>query len=111
MSMNKPPRVWVSNNKPKAGEVLRVRAQIEHVMETGLRIDPDTGRPRSRHILSRFEARLDEQPLFVWEPGTSIAQNPYIEFTFKARHSGELNLSWQDDQGQTLSFRKTIAVG
>ena len=44
MSMKQPPRVWVSNENPQAGDILRVRAQIEHPMETGLRTD----RPRAR---------------------------------------------------------------
>ena len=50
MSMKQPPRVWVSNENPQAGDILRVRAQIEHPMETGLRTDPGTAqmvRPRS----------------------------------------------------------------
>ena len=41
--MSKPPRIWVSNAAPKKGEVVRVRAQMEHVMESGLRTDPATG--------------------------------------------------------------------
>ncbi len=110
MSMNKPPRVWVSNEQPKAGDLLRVRAQMEHPMETGLRDDPATGKPRPRHILNYFEAKMNDRPIFVWEPGTSIAQNPYIEFTFKARQSGTLNLFWKDDRGNTLSASKTITV-
>ena len=44
MSQAKPPRVWVSNANPKKGEVLRVRAQMEHVMESGLRTDPANGK-------------------------------------------------------------------
>lgn len=110
MSMSKPPRVWVSNEQPKAGEVLRVRAQMEHVMETGLRTDPATGQVRPRHIMNYFEAKLGDTLLFVWEPGTSVAPNPYIEFTFKARRSGALNLLWKDDQGARLSASKTITV-
>ena len=112
MSMNKPPRVWVSNEKPKAGDILRVRAQMEHVMETGLRNDPATSKPRPRHIMNHFEAKLGGKLIFTWDPGTSIAQNPYIEFTFKARQSGELTMLWKDDQGQTLTAtrRKTHAL-
>ncbi|PWW47787.1 thiosulfate oxidation carrier complex protein SoxZ [Melaminivora alkalimesophila] len=109
MGQNKPPRVWVSNATPKAGEVLRVRAQIEHAMESGLRSDAE-GRPRPRNIVTRFEARLDEALLFVWEPGISVAQNPYIEFTFVARTGGELRLQWQDDAGQRLEASRTIAL-
>ena len=108
--MSKPPRIWVSNATPKKGEVVRVRAQMEHVMESGLRTDPATGKVRPRNIVSRFEARLGNALLFSWEPGISIAQNPYIEFTFLARESGELNMLWKDEQGQTLTAQKAIAV-
>ena len=108
--MSKPPRVWISNASPKKGEVLRVRAQMEHVMESGLRTDPATGKVRPRNIVNRFEARLGNALLFTWEPGISIAQNPYIEFTFLARESGELNMLWKDEQGQTLTAQKAIAV-
>ena len=110
MSQAKPPRVWISNANAKKGEVLRVRAQMEHVMESGLRTDPATGKVRPRNIVNRFEAKLGNTLLFSWEPGISIAQNPYIEFTFLARESGELNMFWKDEQGQTLSAQKTITV-
>ncbi|MDO5623094.1 MAG: thiosulfate oxidation carrier complex protein SoxZ [Pseudomonadota bacterium] len=108
----RPPRVWVSNPKPTKDEVLRVRAQIEHIMESGLRIDPDTGKPRPRHIVTRFEARFGPERalLFAWQPGISIARNPYIEFTFIARQSGELQLHWEDDQGRTLHDKRSITV-
>ena len=111
MATPKAPRIWVSNANPKAGDVLRVRAQMEHVMESGLRTDPATGKVRPRNILSHFEARLDDALLFAWTPGISIAQNPYIEFTFLARESGELHLHWKDDTGQALSAQKTITLG
>ena len=110
MSTPKPPRIWISNATPKKGEVLRVRAQIEHTMESGLRTDSSTGKLRPRNIVTRFEARLGNQLLFTWEPGISIAQNPYIEFTFAARESGELRMLWKDDEGQTVSAQKPITV-
>ena len=110
MATLKAPRIWVSNASPKAGDVLRVRAQMEHVMESGLRTDPATGKVRPRNILSHFEARLDDALLFAWTPGISIAQNPYIEFTFMARKSGTLHFHWKDEAGQTLKAEKAIAV-
>ena len=39
--MQKPPRTWISNATPKQGELVRVRAQIEHIMESGLRTDAE----------------------------------------------------------------------
>ncbi|MDD3353065.1 thiosulfate oxidation carrier complex protein SoxZ [Zoogloea sp.] len=105
----KPPRVWVSSVKPARGEVVRVRAQIEHLMESGLRVDP-AGNPRPRNIVRSFEARLGPQLIFRWEPGIGIAQNPYIEFTFLARESGELLMLWTDEANATQEARKTITL-
>lgn len=110
MSQTKPPRIWVSNATPKKGEVLRVRAQMEHVMESGLRTDPATGQVRPRNIVNRFEALLGDALLFAWTPGISVAQNPYIEFTFVARQSGTLHFHWKDDAGQSLKAEKAITV-
>lgn len=108
--MATPPRVWVSNARPARGELVRVRAQVEHVMESGLRTDPATGQVRARNIVKAFEARLGPALLFTWEPGISIAQNPYIEFTFIARESGELVLAWIDEQAARQEARKGITL-
>ena len=107
--MSKPPRVWISSTSAKKGEVLRVRAQVEHIMESGLRRNED-GSPKPRNIINRFEARLGETLLFSWQPNISIAQNPYLEFTFLARESGELHMLWRDEQGQFMEARKSITV-
>src|SRR5690554_2556679 len=84
--MSQAPRMWISNASPKAGEVVRVRAQIRHRMESGMRLDAD-GDLIPRNIVSKFEARLSDDLLFVWEPETAITQHPYLEFTFAARKS------------------------
>lgn len=105
----KPPRVWVSNAKPARGELVRVRAQIEHPMESGLRVDGE-GQLRPRHIISRFEARLGPHWLFTWEPGVTVSPNPYIEFTFLAREAGELLMVWTDEKGPPIEARRSIAV-
>lgn len=105
----KPPRIWVSNTKPARGELVRVRAQIEHVMESGLRLDAN-GQTRPRHIISKFEAKFGPHLLFTWEPGISVSPNPYIEFTFVAREAGELVMVWTDEKGPAIEARKTIAL-
>ena len=55
--MLRPPRIWISSATPKAGERVRVRAQVDHRMETGLRTD-DGGKTILRNITNRFEATL-----------------------------------------------------
>ena len=103
------PRIWISNAAPKSGEVVRVRALIEHRMETGLRLGED-GQAIQRNIVSRFEAKLDDELLFVWEPETAISQNPYIEFTFLAVKPGELTMTWTDDSGAVITGSKAVMV-
>ena len=95
------PRIWISNASPKLNEIVRVRALIEHRMESGFRPGAD-GTLIARNIIHRFEAKLNGDLLFSWFPETAISQNPYIEFTFKARASGELSMQWEDDEGHII---------
>ena len=108
--MSRPPRIWISNETPEKGEILRVRAQIVHPMETGFRFGPD-GEPLPMNIVTRFQALLDDDLLLEWQPETAISQNPYIEFTFAARHSGTLRMVWSDGSGVTDEAEREIRVG
>lgn len=107
--MARPPRIWLSNETPALGEVVRVRAQIVHVMESGLRLDA-LGALIPRNTLSHFTAKLGEDLILDWVPETAISQNPYIEFTFKARQSGTLTMVWSDATGTVAEARQEIIV-
>lgn len=104
-----PARIWLSNATPEVGELVRVRAMITHRMETGLRLDPE-GNPTTKNIIHTFTATLNDEPLFSWYPETAISQNPYIEFTFVARQSGELRLEWVADDGEVFTGSSTLTV-
>lgn len=103
------PRIWISNAKPKTGEVVRVRALIEHRMESGLRLNKE-GQPVARNIINDFKANFNGELLFSWQPETAISQNPYIEFTFVARQSGTLEMSWTDDQGAVINGQTELTI-
>lgn len=107
--MSRPPRIWVSNETPAKGEIVRVRAQIVHPMESGFRIDA-AGVPIPRNILTGFTASLDDQKLLDWQPETAISQNPYLEFTFAARQPGTLRMVWTDDSGTIAEAEREIAL-
>lgn len=103
------PRIWISNATPTLGELVRVRALIEHRMESGFRLSAD-GTPLPRNIIHSFQAKINEQLLLSWQPETAISQNPYIEFTFIATVSGELNMQWIDDEGQIIQGSTTLTI-
>ncbi|MFT3688792.1 thiosulfate oxidation carrier complex protein SoxZ [Paenirhodobacter sp.] len=102
------PRIWISNTTPAPGEILRVRAQVAHPMETGFRSGPDG--PLPMNIVTRFAATLDGALLLEWLPETAVAQNPYIEFTFAARHGGLLRMVWTDASGDFASAEQEIRL-
>lgn len=107
--MSQAPRIWISNDIPKKGEVVRVRAQIRHRMESGMRVD-DSGNLVPRNIVSHFEARLGDDLLFEWQPETAITQHPYLEFTFVARQTEDLTMTWTDDEGVVVTGSKAITI-
>lgn len=107
--MASPPRIWMSNETPAQGEIVRVRAQVVHIMESGFRLDAD-GETIPPDLLTRFTASLDDTLLMEWLPETAISQNPYIEFTFAARRSGTLKMIWTDSHGTVATVERALTV-
>lgn len=103
------PRIWISNDNPQQGEIVRVRAVIVHRMETGLRLNHE-GETIDRNIINKFTASFNDQLLFEWLPETAIAQNPFLEFTFIARQSGTLAMRWEDDEQNVITGETAITV-
>lgn len=107
--MSRPPRIWISTETPARDEIVRVRAQIAHPMETGFRHYAD-GTPLPPNLMTRFQALLDDVLLMEWLPEPAVAQNPYIEFTFAARTSGTLRMIWTDETGDFAEAERRITV-
>ena len=67
--MSRPPRIWISNETPEKDEIVRVRAQIVHVMESGFRLDAN-GDPIPADVLTGFTATTERlwqevRPLYL----------------------------------------------
>lgn len=107
--MTRPPRIWISNETPKEGEIVRVRAQMVHVMESGFRLDAG-GQTIPEDLLTGFIASLGDAVLLEWTPETAISQNPYIEFTFAGRTSGTLHMVWSDSNGVVAEAERIVQV-
>ncbi|MFQ3788061.1 thiosulfate oxidation carrier complex protein SoxZ [Halomonas sp. A29] len=93
------PRVSVSSGLA-AGEPGEVRTLINHPMETGLR-EEDDGTTVPRHIIERFSVSLNGDIAFEAELHQSVSANPYLRFFLAPQESGEAELTWQDDTGET----------
>ena len=88
-------------NLPKTarpGELVEIRATVQHPMETGFRVGSD-GRMLPRDLVRRVECRFDGELVFAADLHPSIAANPYLAFSLRAVASGVLTVRWTGDQG------------
>jgi sulfur-oxidizing protein SoxZ len=92
----------------KAGEVVEVRATIQHAMETGYRLASD-GSPLPRDLVRRLEARFEGQLVFGAELHAAISANPYVAFHLRLPGPGTLTVQWWGDKG--LQHSESVRIG
>lgn len=85
-----------------AGDVADVKSLITHPMETGSRIDPDTGNIiPSKHITQLIFTNNGKQ-VMVANFSTAVSKNPFFGFSFEGAKAGDtLKLTWVDNGGAT----------
>lgn len=99
-------------NVPKTarrGEIIEIRAMIQHVMETGYREGPN-GVMIPRHIIKRFVCKYAGEEIFSAELFPAVAANPYMAFSAIATESGTITFEWTDDKGEMQSTSAEITV-
>lgn len=104
------PRIKLDKKEVKKGDLVEVKALVSHVMETGFRKDND-GNLVPRKILNKFVCLVAGKQVFAADFETAVSANPYIQFKFRAEESGQVVLSWTDDDGSTIVGEETITVG
>jgi sulfur-oxidizing protein SoxZ len=100
------------NVPPKArpGEVITIKALIQHKMETGFRYS-NLGERIPRDIITTFIATYDGTEIFRCELSPAVAANPFIAFTTVAKASGTIALWWTGDNGFSVTEEARITVG
>jgi sulfur-oxidizing protein SoxZ len=103
------PRIKLDKKEAKKGELVEVKALVQHVMETGQRKDP-SGNTIPRKILNKFTCTVNGKEVFSADFEPAVAANPYIQFKFKATESGPVVLTWIDDDGSKVVGEDQITV-
>jgi sulfur-oxidizing protein SoxZ len=93
----------------KRGEVIEIRVLVQHPMETGYRYD-DIGKPIPRNVITRLTCTYDGNEVLRADMTQGIAANPYLQFYAVAESSGEVQISWVDDEGVSGSERQLLNV-
>ena len=91
------------------GEMVEVKALMNHPMETGLRKDKKTGEVIPAHFIQEVVATSGDKTVMtaLWSGG--VSKNPYIAFKFAGGAKGDsVELTWTDNQGATESATAEI---
>ncbi len=101
-------RVRVPERAAK-GEIVEIRAMVEHPMESGFRVD-NMGRTIPRHIVESFTCTYGGSEVFRVRLHPAVSTNPYFVFYVVATMTAELVFTWTDDQGGTATEKAVLAV-
>ena len=100
----------------KRGEIIELRALIQHPMETGYRRSSE-GAMLSRNLIRRFSCRFEadgangkSEDIFSATLHAAIAANPFILFHARATTGGVFVFSWEGDNGFAQTERAILAV-
>ncbi len=93
----------------KRGEVIEVRAMIQHVHESGFRPD-NVGKPIPRNIVEQFACSYNGTEVFRVKLHPAVASNPYFAFHVRVEQSGEFVFYWRDDKGAEHIHKQSIEV-
>ncbi len=91
----------------RRGEVIELKAVIQHDMESGYRRD-EYGRQIPRLILVRFECLYNGEPVFRAQFHPAVAANPFLSFHTRATESGALEFVWVDQNG--LRYSRSVQL-
>lgn len=93
----------------KIGEVIELKALIQHVMESGYRRD-EKGETIPRNILTNFECLYNDDVIFSAEFQTGVSANPILTFYTRAVESGTLLFRWIEQTGIVFEDSVEISV-
>ncbi len=90
-------------------DITSVRVLAKHPMETGRRVNKETGEKIPAKYIQELTCEYDGKVVFVAQFGTSVSQNPYLAFAFEGGKKGEnIQLRWNDNTGDIEKTDATI---
>jgi sulfur-oxidizing protein SoxZ len=107
--MSVKPRIKLDKKEAKKGDMVEVKALVQHIMESGQRKDAE-GKTIPRKILNKFTCTVNGKQVFSADFEPAISANPYIQFKFRAQESGPVVLTWTDDDGSKIVGEESIKV-
>jgi len=91
------------------GNVADIKSLILHPMETGSRINPDTGNTIPAHHITQLTFTNNGKQIMVANFSTAVSKNPFFGFSFEGASAGDiLKATWVDNIGETDEFETQL---
>ena len=86
-----------------------VRTLIAHPMETGRRLDKETGQTIPAQYIEKLIVHHNEATITTCLLGPGISKDPYFAFRFKGGAPGDtVSISWNDNVGNSDTAQARI---
>ena len=90
--------------------VADIKTLMLHPMETGARINPDTGTTIPAHHITQVVFTNNGKQVMVADFSTAVSKNPYFGFSFEGAKAGDtLKVKWVDNNGETDELETQLA--
>ena len=93
----------------KAGNIVEIRAIIQHPMENGFRLNSQ-GTTIPVDIITDFACSYDGQEVFRVQLEPGLSANPYFSFSLQATQTGPVDFWWRDQDGVVTEASEQLDV-
>ncbi len=92
------------------GNIADVKSLMLHPMETGARIDPDTGATVPAHHITQLVFTNNDKEVMVANFSTAVSKDPFFGFSFEGARAGDvLKARWVDNLGDSDEIETRLA--
>ena len=103
----RPARI-VMPEQAKAGDIIEIKALIQHPMVTGHTASgPNT---EQRYIIHTLSVTYGGVEIMRTDFFSGIAANPYVAFATVATKSADIVFTWTDDKGEVTTQTRPLRV-
>lgn len=97
-------------SKAAKDEIIEIKLQITHDMESGHRKDA-SGKVLPRRIINKMVCTWNNEVVTSADWYPSMSANPFIVFHARATESGKITIKFHDDNGEVYETSADITVG
>ena len=92
------------------GNTADVKSLMLHPMDTGSRIDPDTGETVPTHHITQLVFTNNDKVVMVANFSTAVSKDPFFGFSFEGARAGDvLKARWVDNLGESDEIETRLA--